>query len=54
MHIDVRNINFSEKFNNLWDTFNGVPTNCEIIVKNQASKDWFATNFPSMTNVVIA
>lgn len=33
--------------------FEDTPTNCLILVKDQTQKDWFTTNFPSLTNVVI-
>ena len=52
-HLDIRNVDFSNIsiFGNM---LQGVPTNCEIIVKDQAAKDWMNTNFPTYTNVVIA
>lgn len=53
MHLDIRNFDFT-KFtttSSYTATFSAVPTNCEIIVANQSQKDWFNTNFPTMTNV---
>ena len=48
--LDVRNLNFTTA-TTYTDAFKNVPTNCEIIVKDQDNKDWFATKFPSLTNV---
>ena len=31
-----------------------VPTSCEIIVKNEAEKQWFSEHHPTYTNIVIA
>lgn len=53
MHLDMRNFDFT-KFtttSSYTATFSAVPTNCEIIVANQEQKDWFNTNFSTMTNV---
>lgn len=40
---------------NAWfsNMFDGVPTNCLIYVKDQTAKNWFTTNWPSLTNVQI-
>lgn len=40
----------SNWFSNMFD---GVPTNCLIYVKDQTAKNWFTTNWPSLTNVQI-
>lgn len=42
--------NFTDMFETI-GTNNGVPANCEIIVKSQTEKDWFVTNFSSYTNI---
>lgn len=52
--LDIRNVDFSNvttttgMFSNSSAT---TPTNCLIIVKDQAAKTWLATNFSSYTNV---
>lgn len=48
--IDVRKLNFTNvtSYSNM---FNGVPSDCLIIVKDQVNKDWFASKFSSLTNV---
>lgn len=52
-HLDMRKFEFSKITNANYRAgmFTGVPTDCEIIVKNSTEKDWFTTNFPSLTNV---
>lgn len=52
-HLDMRNFEFSKITNssNYRSAFNGVPTTCEIIVKDDTEKQWFATNFSNLTNV---
>ena len=49
-HIDMRNLDISKStaYSNM---FYNVPTDCEIIVMNDACKTWMATNFATMTNV---
>ena len=51
--INLSGFNFAN-CTNYTNMFRNVSTSCEIIVKDQANKDWFTNNFPSMTNVVIA
>lgn len=57
-HLDIRNITFSgittsSSYQNMfganYSTY--VPANCEIIVKDDTEKTWFATYFSRMTNV---
>lgn len=48
--IDLRKADFTNIGTKL-NVFSNVPTNCLIIVKDTTQKDWFTTNFPSMTNV---
>ena len=48
--IDVRNLNFSTASSGQ-NSFTGVPSNCLIIVKNSTEKSWFASKYPSLTNV---
>lgn len=49
--IDARNMNFTNAVLNGDTTFTNVPTDCLIIVKDTDNKNWFNTNFPSMTNI---
>lgn len=49
-YLDLRTIDFS-KVTNFSSAFSSVPTNCLIIVKDQTAKDWFTTNFSTLTNV---
>lgn len=55
--LDIRNFTFDSvtSFNNFLGYQGGptyyVPRDCEIIVKSQTEKNWFATNFSSYTNV---
>lgn len=50
-HIDLRNFNFNRASfgSSMFD--NTFPTDCEIIVKDATQKQWFATYYPSFTNV---
>lgn len=54
-HIDIRNMTF--KSDALYDgmfgnyNFEGVPNNCEIIVKSQTEKEWITSKFSRLTNV---
>ena len=49
-HIDMRNLDIS-KSTSYSNMFYNVPTDCEIIVMNDACKTWMATKFATMTNV---
>lgn len=53
--IDMRNFIFSglTSFTNMFGSSasNGVPNNCEIIVKDDTEKSWITTNFSRLTNV---
>ena len=49
--LDISNISTTP--NSKQNMFENVPANCLIYVKDQSMKDWFTTNFPSLTNVVI-
>lgn len=52
--IDMSSFEFTKLRNsNINTIFTGVPTNCLIYVKDQTQKDWFTTNWPSLTNVQI-
>lgn len=52
--IDMSNFDFvNTSLLNTSYMFTNVPTNCLILVKDQDQVDWFATNFPSLTNVQI-
>lgn len=49
-YLDIRNFTFdSVQYSN--SMFNGVPNNCEIIVKSQTEKDWITSKFSNLTNV---
>ena len=48
--IDIRNMTFDNVTNHDY-MLDSVPRNCEIIVKSDTEKQWFATNFSSYTNV---
>jgi len=55
-HLDIRNFTFPsgagfDQMMGVTLSGNYVPYNCEIIVKSQTEKDWFATNFSDYTNV---
>lgn len=56
-HLDIRNFTFnnitntSNMFGNNSSSSSGPHNNCEIIVKSQTEKDWFATNYSRFTNV---
>ena len=49
-HLDMRSFDFS-KVSTKTSMFSYVPTDCEIIVADDTQKDWFATNFSTLTNV---
>lgn len=49
MHIDIRNLDLSNA--STANAFIGVPTSCLIIVKDDANKAWFASNYSTLTNV---
>lgn len=48
--LDVRNMNFTE-LTSPTASFNNVPTNCLIIVKDATQKAWFTEKFSTLTNV---
>lgn len=48
--LDIRNFTFDSVTNSTY-MFARVPTYCEIIVKSETEKTWFADNWPSLTNV---
>lgn len=52
-HLDMRAFDFTKytTSSSYSYTFVDVPTTCEIIVTDQTQKDWFATNFSTLTNV---
>lgn len=50
MHLDIRNLTVSTSA--MYSaSFNNVPNNCEIIVKDATEKEWLTTKFSSLTNV---
>ena len=55
MHIDMRNFTFSgvTSYNYMfgYTESQGVPSNCEIIVKDNTEKTWITDKFPRLTNV---
>lgn len=50
-YLDIRKMELSSVSNTTGFLDNGVPANCEIIVKNETEKAWFNTTFPRFTNV---
>lgn len=50
MHIDMRNFVFT-KVSTYTNMFIGVPTDCEIIVKDDTAKSWITSKFTTLTNV---
>ena len=51
-HLDVSGITFNTISGSfITNMLNGVPTTCEIIVKNDTDKSWFNSNFSKYTNV---
>ena len=48
--LDIRNFDFSS-VTTYTDMFKNVPTNCEIIVKDDAAKTWITSKFTTLTNV---
>jgi surface protein len=48
--LDMRKYNFT-RITTSTNMFTNVPANCLIIVADTTQKDWFATKFPSLTNV---
>jgi len=58
--LDIRNFDFSNVIHssNIFGTdttpSTAVPSNCEIIVKDQTAKDWLLAIRPDFTNIVIA
>ncbi len=51
--LDISNMNLSNHTANKEAAFNSLPTNAQIIT-NQDTKDWFATNYPLLENVVVS
>lgn len=51
MYIDIRNFEFTTKIKYSSSMFSGVPTNCEIIVKDDTAKSWITSKFTTLTNV---
>lgn len=49
-YLDIRSFTFSSNAS-IWSAFDGVSNSCEIIVKSQTEKDWFASKFTRLTNV---
>ena len=52
--LDIRNLELTKTVGDNAFFMNPVPTSCEIIVKNEAEKQWFAEHHPTYTNIVIA
>lgn len=50
--LNLSSLDFS-KISSSSDMFTDVPTDCEILVKDETAKSWLNTNFPTMTNVNI-
>ena len=52
--LDIRKLELTKTVGDNAFFMSTVPTSCEIIVKNEAEKQWFAEHHPSYTNIVIA
>ena len=54
-HIDIRSMTFKSDvpYDGMFGNYNfeGVPNNCEIIVKSQTEKEWITSKFSRLTNV---
>lgn len=48
--LDMRKFDFTKSYSPS-NMFRNVPTDCLIIVKDSTQKDWFTTNFSTLTNV---
>jgi len=53
MFLDIRNMTLTS-VSQTTNAFNNVPSNCLIIVKDQAQKTWMNSNFSTLTNVKTA
>ena len=53
MYLDIRNFDFANatKLTNYGNMFTNVPANCEIIVKDDAARDWVLTQRSDFTNI---
>ena len=49
-HIDIRNMTFNS-VTDYSSMFSNVPSNCEIIVKDDTQKTWITSKFSNLTNV---
>lgn len=51
-HLDISNFDFTNvaNYNKM---FNGVPANCEILVKDETAKTWITSKFTNLTNVKV-
>lgn len=52
--LDMRNFDFTLVGNKQATFSNGFPATCEIVVADSTQKEWFATNFSLLTNVMTA
>ena len=50
-YLDIRNMTLSNNLSSYRYLLDRVPTNCEIIVKDEASKSWLKSKFSSYTNI---
>lgn len=50
LSLDIRNFNFNN-VGSYTGMFNGVPSNCEIIVADDNAKRWITNKFSNLTNV---
>lgn len=51
--IDISNLDLTTNVSAYTHPFDNVPTNCLILVKNQASKEWLEAKIPTFTNIQI-
>ena len=52
--LDIRNMVLSDISSEIMTFISGVPTTCEIIVKDNTELSWWNTTYPDYTNVKIA
>ena len=51
--LDIRNMVLSDISSEIMTFISGVPTTCEIIVKDSIEKEWWNTTYPDYTNIKI-
>lgn len=51
-HLDISNFDFTNVTSYDY-MFDGVPENCEILVKDETAKEWITSKFTNLTNVKV-